>query len=528
MTIKTKAKKIYACLLMFVMLALTLSSALAEPENTEGTGTSVQAILDGGPDIPSVSAVVMDINSGAILYAKNPTQKQQPSSLTKLMTAYVCLNELGLCNSISCSAGAASQDFPTAANVGYISGETFSVSDALKGMLLASAEDCAYSLAEKAAGSMDSFAVMMNEYGGKLGFVNSHFVNSMGLSANGHYSCAYDMAVVASKLMKNFPAYKGILSSGKAYLSSTNLSSSREIESSHRFMNGDDSCEYCYAAKTGGSAYGGDDTWAMCCYAAHNNMDLVCIIMGSPDIDDTYADTKTLFEYAFNIYEGRALKAGSTSSGNGIGLLFSEHPMFDFDNSSTIYADPKAGIIMPSRGDESLVTTSVSFEQVPDFEHGENIIGKINIFYDGRSAGAADIIYYTENAAMSEAAFEKVFPAYLNQPANTYSSYIKPQVKPAPDKASILVRAKNKIFSLYTPAKLAMLVFILLLFACGAAVIIIVFPKHGGSKITGLYTRRYEKKESDDVDSMTYDVRRVIKGDGDMTEIGSDEPEEIK
>ena len=97
---------------MFVMLALTLSSALAEPENTEGTGTSVQAILDGGPDIPSVSAVVMDINSGAILYAKNPTQKQQPSSLTKLMTAYVCLNELGLGNSISCSAGAASQDFP--------------------------------------------------------------------------------------------------------------------------------------------------------------------------------------------------------------------------------------------------------------------------------------------------------------------------------------------------------------------------------------------------------------------------------
>ena len=538
MIIKT-AKKFKSVLALLICISMILCTALAEPAaGDDNTGAAAETgnsepdktlpVIDGGPDIASASAVVMDINTGAVLYSKNPTEKQQPSSLTKLLTAYISLDRLSLGSTMSCSAGAASQDFPTAANVGYVSGEIFCVSDALKGMLLASAEDCAYALAEKCSGSMDSFAKLMNEYAEELGLLNSHFVNSMGIYVNNHYSCAYDMALVASKLMKNFPAYRGILSSGTAVLGATNMSSSREIQSSHRFMNGDDKCDYCYAAKTGGSAYGGDETWAMCCYAAHNNMDLACIIMGSPELDDAYDDTKALFAYAFNTFEGRPLSASSENSDNGIGLLFAEYPMFDPLGNNGIYLDKNATLIMPARGDEALLGSEIAFEQLSDFVQGENVIGKLKLRYGDRYAGSADIIYYTEETSMSEAEFYKLFPSFLTRPVNTYSSYIKPEVKNVTEKTSPLSRAKTSFLSLFTHAKLWTALFVILLFAAGTVFIFLVFPTQGGSKLGGLYTRQYEESENSDVDSETYDAKRIIKGDGDMTEIGADDMTEIK
>lgn len=150
-----KQKKLTTCLCTIIMLCILISPALAAAPAPLSTAV---------PTIKSASAVVMDVNSGAVLLEKNSAEMGQPSSLTKLMTAYIAFSELNPGATITCSSAAATQNFPTAANVGYRQGDSYHVSDALTGMLMASAEDCAYSLAEKVSGSMEGFADKMNMY----------------------------------------------------------------------------------------------------------------------------------------------------------------------------------------------------------------------------------------------------------------------------------------------------------------------------------------------------------------------------
>ena len=451
----------------------------------------------------------MDVNSGAVLLEKNSAEMGQPSSLTKLMTAYIAFSELNPGATITCSSAAATQNFPTAANVGYRQGDSYHVSDALTGMLMASAEDCAYSLAEKVSGSMEGFADKMNMYAKDLGLVNTHYVNSMGLYAEGHYSCAYDCALVAARLMREFPSYKQMVSEKTTTLYSSGNSTGHEIKSSHRFIAGNETCAYCYAGKTGGSAHGGDGSWALCTYASHAGLNLVCIIMGAPTLNDCYNDTVTLFDAAFDGFESAEVKKLMNTSADGLGNMFADCQFFDKTDDSSIYLDSNALLTLPKGYQADLLESSISYDVPAHMHTGENVIGSINFKYDGKTCGLCNIIYYSMSGSMSAITFGRLFPSYLINPDRGIPAEKTEIVEVG--KNSFLDRVKASTLSLYTTAKTAGAAFGLVLFLLGVLIILLAFPLRVSSKTDGLY-HKDNTVEEDDFSSVS-EVRHIRNSD---------------
>lgn len=457
----------------------------------------------------------MDINSGSILYSKNETMAQQPSSLTKIVTALVSLENLKLTDSITCSIEAASQNFPTAANVGYPSGSRITVSDAVKGSLMASAEDSTYSLCAAVAGSMNGFASLMNTYADEHGFVNSEFVNGLGKYESGHYSCCYDIALAASSLMTGYSSMSATLGAR-----AVTLDGDYQVSASHRFISGKDTCTYVYAGKTGGTAYGGNSKWSLCTFAASGGLNLVCVVMGSPSNDASYADTKALFSYAFENYCGVSIKSLINDSRNGVGTLFDSCNPFEGKDNSLFFYNEEACIALPVGYDASKITRSTQLKQIYEFKYGNNIVGSIDFLYDGNPAGKADIYFYTENATMADTEFIKYFPFYLINPENVSDSdiYLPEKDAGSAEKATFFNKIKAGILSLNTPAKSFAAIVSLLLFAIGTILIILLFPMKTTPKTT-LYTKGAGIHPSTLPEDHLSEVRKVRPSGSDKTEM---------
>ncbi|HHO67602.1 MAG TPA: D-alanyl-D-alanine carboxypeptidase, partial [Gammaproteobacteria bacterium] len=164
------------------------------------------------PQAPAVKArayLVEDFHSGQTIAAKNPDQRIEPASITKLMSAYVVFQEirngtLSLEDKVQISEKA----WRTPGSRMFVEvGTQVSVADLMKGMIIQSGNDATVALAEKVAGTEASFASLMNHHAKRLGMDGSHFVNSTGLPDPQHYTTARDIARVARALIAEFPEY---------------------------------------------------------------------------------------------------------------------------------------------------------------------------------------------------------------------------------------------------------------------------------------------------------------------------------
>ncbi len=161
------------------------------------------------PDIAARSWFLFDVTTNTVLYSQTPDERVEPASLTKLMTAYVVFEAL--------RDGTLKPDArPPVSNRAYKSAGSrmfvdprspATVDELLHGLIIQSGNDAAIILAEAVAGSEEQFAEQMNAEARRLGMKNSHFVNASGLPAPDHYSSARDMAVLATRIIKEFPQY---------------------------------------------------------------------------------------------------------------------------------------------------------------------------------------------------------------------------------------------------------------------------------------------------------------------------------
>ena len=164
------------------------------------------------PTLPSVAArayVLADYNSGQLLVSHNPQQRVEPASLTKLMTAYLVFNALRQ------KTLRGDQVVPVSPRASKSEGSRMfiepnrpvSVDELLRGMIVQSGNDACVALAEVVGGSESAFAQMMNREAQRLGMKNTNFVNSTGLPHPQHYSTAYDLSLLASAIIRDFPEY---------------------------------------------------------------------------------------------------------------------------------------------------------------------------------------------------------------------------------------------------------------------------------------------------------------------------------
>lgn len=269
-----------------------------------------------GPDVTADSAIVMDINSGAILYGKQVDKKEYPASITKIMTALLALENGDLnADRVTFSEDCINFLEYGDAHIGMQAGEEISLNDAMYGMLLASANEVSYAIAENIGNKLGigytGFIEKMTTRAQELGCENTHFMNANGLHDPNHYVSAKDMAMISAEAYK-YEAFRNVIKTQQYTIPPTNLvGEQRTFQQNHKMIY--EGNQYYYDACTSGkTGYTDQARTTLVSYAEKNGMQLVCVVLRTRG-GVAYTDTQALFEYAFNNFQKVLLKNVETS-----------------------------------------------------------------------------------------------------------------------------------------------------------------------------------------------------------------------
>lgn len=341
-----------------------------------------------GPQTYGEAGIVMDAESGAILYAKNIDGKAYPASITKVLTTLVALENSSMEDIVTVSADAVNGIPYGYAHVGLKAGEEITLKDALYAVLLASANEASYAVGEsvgtKASGNADGgyawFLAQMNTRAKELGAVNSNFVNTNGLEDDEHYTTARDMALITRELLMNHPEFETISQTLQYTIPPTEMEEEpRTFQQVHQmFYEGN---EYfnprVIAGKTGYTDLA-RNTLVTC--AQGSDLKLVCVVLKTHG-KNIYPDTQQLLDYGFGNFEKVNIEENETSA----------------DIQSM---EGESYVVLPSH---------VKFEDldkvfVPDVKDGPS--GVMNYTYEGNPVGSAKVTvsqeYLTKISAEEE------------------------------------------------------------------------------------------------------------------------------
>ncbi len=240
-------------------------------------------------EVKATPALVMDVASGDVLFDNQATQPWYPASLTKLMTVYVALSavrahRIALDTPLVVSARAAAMP---PSHMAFPPGTTVTLDNALKMLMVKSANDLAVTIAEGVSGSVEAFADDMNEAAATLGLRESHFVNPNGLPAAGHVSSARDMAIIARALYMTFPEESSLFNIGAFALDGAVTPNHNNLLGRYPGVDG---------MKTGFTCAAGFNVVAS---AYRDGRRLVTVIMGAPNVAARTAKAAALFDRGF-------------------------------------------------------------------------------------------------------------------------------------------------------------------------------------------------------------------------------------
>ena len=154
-----------------------------------------------GPEVQSPSVILMEMSTGTVLYEKNSDERNYPASITKIMTTLLALENSDLNEVVTFSDDAINNTEGSGIYRDY--GEQMTMEQCLYAVMLNSANECAYAVAEHVGGTVEHFVDMMNEKAAELGCTNTHFANPHGLFDENHYTTAHDMALIAKAAYQN-------------------------------------------------------------------------------------------------------------------------------------------------------------------------------------------------------------------------------------------------------------------------------------------------------------------------------------
>lgn len=253
----------------------------------------------------SESCILIEANTGTILYGKNENEKMFPASTTKILTAIIAIEKCNLDDAVIVQKSAISS-IPAGYSSAYLSeGEQVTVRDLLQVFLIHSANEAGYVLAEHISGSVSNFADLMNSKSKEIGCTNSNFVNPSGIHNENHYTTAEDLAKIASYCMKN-KTFRSIVSMKKCTIAPTNKSDSRTYKNTNDLIN--PSSKYytpeCIGIKTG---YTSEAKNCLVAGFTKNGLNLISIVLGAPTIQGISStrcvDSITLCKYGYSNYE---------------------------------------------------------------------------------------------------------------------------------------------------------------------------------------------------------------------------------
>lgn len=371
MKFKNRWKKA-ACLILTIISAVCLGKV------------DVKA-ADYWPDAPetlSPGVILMEESTGTILYEKNSDEAHYPASITKIMTTLLALENGNLSDMVTFSDDAINNTEGSGIARDY--GEQMTLEQCLYGVMLESANECAYAVAEHVGGTVENFVDMMNAKAKELGCTNTHFANPHGLQDENHYTTAHDMALIAQAAYQN-ETFRIIIGTKMYTIPPTNKHAEETVLRNHHDMlctyhnaNRKYLYPYCVGGKTGYTATANS---TLVTYAEKDGMTLICVVMDTQS-PNQFIDTVNLFDYAFdnfqvlNVAENDTNYSAETTVDNG--NLNNIEPFVELDKDAVI--------VLPKTAEFSDTSSSVEYN-----DSDPEIAGSITYTYAGRNVGKADI-----------------------------------------------------------------------------------------------------------------------------------------
>ncbi|CDE97323.1 d-alanyl-D-alanine carboxypeptidase [Clostridium sp. CAG:567] len=341
------------------------------------------------------SCILIEANTGKILYEKNSNDVRFPASTTKIMTAILTVENCNLDDVATVSHNAVYSIPYDYTHASLKEGEELTIEQLLYALMIPSANDAAIVLAEHISGSVEEFAKLMNKRAEELGCKNTHFVNPNGIHSKDHTSTSYDLALMGKFAMQNSIIRK-IVSTTQFTLPATNKYSKadRTFNNSNDLLN--TYSRYYYEGTTGvKTGYTGEAGNCIIASAKKNDFEVILVVLGGEStntgLSQRYLDCKTLFDYAFNNYSLKTLNEknavlkqitvrGATEETQNLNVLIKDKIEIFSENSADLSSlEPEITL------DENLMAPISA----------NSAIGKITYNYDGQTY-SSDLIAETQ------------------------------------------------------------------------------------------------------------------------------------
>lgn len=379
----------------FLVVACILNNFIVV--NAEDTGEDLDIL-----NIKSKSAILVEAQSGTVIYEKNADEQLKLASVTKVMTLLLTFEELSKGDityedEITISKHAASMG---GSQCFFEEGEKQSVKDIIKCIEVASGNDAAVAMSEFIGGSEDSFVKMMNEKCKSLNMNNTNFVNACGLDADNHYSSARDISIMSRELITKHPEiydFSGIWMDSITHVTARG-SSRFDLANTNKFLK-------LYDGATGlKTGFTNEAGYCISATATRNDITLIAVVMGASTKDDRNADIKAMLDYGFNNCK-----------------IYNDYTVLDKDIYCNVKNGTKNKVKCVSSPNKQIVLYNCNSEDLrKEIELPESIEAPVK---SSQEIGAVKY-YFNENLIATEPIY-----ASFDVDESTYSYYIKKLTK---------------------------------------------------------------------------------------------------
>ncbi len=347
-----------------------------------------------GPENGAESAILMEVDTGTVLYAKNINEPLYPASTTKLMTALLVVENCQMDEVVTFSDEAIDNTEWGSSRIGIMKGEQLTVEQCLYGLLLGSANEVAYGLAEHVGGDLESFVGMMNAKAEELGCSNTHFVNASGLPDPDHYVSAFDLATIAREFFSNETLCM-ISGTARYVIPSTNKTDEeRPQENHHKMIQGR---KYAYDGIVGGkTGFTTDARQTLVTCAQRDGMKLICVVM-KDESPYQFTDTKDLLDYGFASFQ-KINVADNEKRYNIRSANFFNTKLDVMGSSKDILSLNKEGsIVIPKGMDFEEPTVTVNYDTKT-----EGAVARLDYYIGDNRVGGTTLDYATNERKLFE------------------------------------------------------------------------------------------------------------------------------
>lgn len=383
-----KRNKVISLLLTLFFLVGTFATAVkAEPNKKEEANSK-----DAGINVDARSALLMEPQSGKIIFEKNSNEKLAPASVTKIMTMLLTMEavdsgKIKLTDKVTISENSKKMG---GSSMLLDTGEVRSVEELIKGIGIASGNDAAVAMAEYLAGSEEAFVKLMNERAQQLGMKNTSFKNCTGLSAPGHITTAYDIALMSKELLKHSTilkytgTYMETISEGRK--SPIGLVNHNKLV---RFFKG------CDGLKTG---FTDEAKYCISATATRDGVRMLSVIMGSPSYKVRNKDASMLLNYGFSKFECKKVLV----KGADIEKITLNK---QGDRFFVAKAREDLNIIM-EKGKEGKITKKYAIDTTKREYKANEAVGYCEVYLNGELVGKVEI--YSDRDVKKSGVFENL------------------------------------------------------------------------------------------------------------------------